>query len=209
MIIRRNSLAAALLVSLSVAGCADGAADTAGATAAKDSSTAPSAQPIPSEPIPSIQPVPGQPGMGDKTLTGKITAGTEPGCLLLNDHLLLINDPRLKAAAKAGASVVVIGRAEQGTATTCQQGTPFVVTAVRANKPGDKGNKTLTGKVTAGAEPGCLLVNDQLLLIDDPMLRAAAKAGTSVIVTGRIDKSAVTACMQGTPFVVTTLNVKS
>ena len=135
MIIRRNSLAAALLVTLSVAGCANGAADTAGtpgaASVAKGSSTVPSAQPSPSEPIFSIQPVPDQPGKGDKTLTGKITAGVEPGCLLLDGHLLVISDSRLKAAAKAGASVVVTGRAEKGTATTCQQGTPFVVTAVR------------------------------------------------------------------------------
>lgn len=124
MIIRRNSLAAALLVALSVAGCANGAADTAAAPGAVSAGTGSSTGP-------SIQPVPDQPGKGDETLNGKVTAGTEPGCLLLDNHLLLINDPKLKAAVQAGTSVIVTGRADKSMATTCQQGTPFVVTAVR------------------------------------------------------------------------------
>ncbi|WP_344933880.1 hypothetical protein [Actinoplanes nipponensis] len=62
-----------------------------------------------------------------------ITAGVEPNCLLLDDHLLIINDDKQRAAARAGATVTVTGRAEPGMMTTCQQGTPFVVATLRAN----------------------------------------------------------------------------
>jgi len=67
------------------------------------------------------------------TLTGTIAAGVEPNCLLLDDHLLIINDPAQRTAAKPGATVTVTGRVEQGMMTTCQQGTPFIVTTLRAN----------------------------------------------------------------------------
>ena len=130
MTIRRFSLSAVLLVALSVAGCANGAGESAGAPAA-----APAASSVaPSSAVPTEESSPAKPaGAGSKTLSGTIIAGVEPGCLLLDDHLLLIEDPTLKAAAKAGASVTVTGRAEEGMMTTCQQGTPFVVTAIRAN----------------------------------------------------------------------------
>jgi len=138
MTIRRLSLSAVLLVALSVAGCANGAADSAGAPATVPSaSSSPSASTSPSvssSPSASSSSAAGKAAdTGSKTLSGTITAGVEPGCLLLDDHLLLIEDPTLKAAAKAGASVTVTGHAEQGMMTTCQQGTPFVVTALRAN----------------------------------------------------------------------------
>jgi hypothetical protein len=128
MTIRRIGLP--LLIALSIAGCANGAADPAGAPAAAPaaSSVAPSSD-VPTEEATT------KPGgeNGTKTLTGTITAGVEPGCLLLDDHLLLIQDEKLKTAAQAGASVTVTGRADQGLMTTCQQGTPFVVTAIRPN----------------------------------------------------------------------------
>ena len=59
------------------------------------------------------------PAGGTTTLTGTIAAGVEPNCLLLDDHLLIINDPAQRAAAKPGASVTAAGRAEQGMMTTC------------------------------------------------------------------------------------------
>ena len=74
-----------------------------------------------------------KPSAGTTTLTGTIAAGVEPNCLLLDDHLLIIDDPALRSAAKAGAAVTVTGRVEQGMMTTCQQGTPFIVTTLRAN----------------------------------------------------------------------------
>ena len=132
MMIRRLSLSAALLVALSAAGCANGAADSPGGPATAPSSSAPSSG-VPSA-VPTAEPSAGKPAeTGSKTLSGKITAGVEPGCLLLDDHLLIFDDPALKSAAKAGATVTVTGRAEKGMMTTCQQGTPFIVTTIRAN----------------------------------------------------------------------------
>lgn len=130
MTIRRISLP--LLVALALAGCANGGSgDSAGAPAPAPSATsaAPTASAAPSEESGTTKP----PAGGTQTLTGTIAAGVEPNCLLLQDHLLIINDPKLQAAAKAGATVTVTGRVELGMMTTCQQGTPFVVTALRAN----------------------------------------------------------------------------
>ena len=116
-----------LLVALALAGCANG--DPAGAPA-----PAPSAPPASSAPpAPTEESAPVKPSAGSTTtLTGTIAAGVEPNCLLLDKHLLIINDPAQRAAAKPGATVTVTGRVEQGMMTTCQQGTPFVVTALRA-----------------------------------------------------------------------------
>ena len=131
MTIRRISLP--LLVVLALAGCANGGtADSAGAPASSipPASSAP-ADPsaLPTEESGSVKP----PAGGPQTLTGTIAAGVEPNCLLLDGHLLIINDPEQRSAAKPGATVTVTGRAEQGMMTTCQQGTPFVVTTLRAN----------------------------------------------------------------------------
>jgi hypothetical protein len=61
---------------------------------------------------------------GPMTLTGTITAGVEPNCLLLDGYLLL-GGPREQL--RGGARVTVTGRVQPGLMTTCQQGTPFVV----------------------------------------------------------------------------------
>ena len=133
MTIRRISLP--LLVALALAGCANGgSADSAGAPAGLPSSApaATSAAPpatVPTEESGTTKP----PAGGVQTLTGTITAGVEPNCLLLEDHLLIISDPKLQSAAKAGATVTVTGQAQQGMMTTCQQGTPFIVATLRAN----------------------------------------------------------------------------
>ena len=130
MNIRRISLP--LLVALALAGCANGSTgDSAGAPSAPAvTSPAPAIpSPEPTEEPSATKP----PSGGTKTLTGTITAGVEPNCLLLEDHLLIISDAKLKAAAKTGATVTVTGRVEPGMMTTCQQGTPLVVTSLRAN----------------------------------------------------------------------------
>jgi hypothetical protein len=125
MIIRRCTLP--LLVVLALAGCANGAADdSAGAPAA--ASAAPSSA-VPTEESTAAKPV----DTSTKTISGTITAGVEPGCLLLDDHLLIIRDDALESVAKVGASVTATGHAEPGMMTTCQQGTPFTVTTIRAN----------------------------------------------------------------------------
>lgn len=116
-----------LLVVLALAGCANGAADdSAGAPAAP--SAAPSSA-VPTEESTTAVPV----DTGTKTISGTITAGVEPGCLLLDDHLLIIRDAALKSVAEPGATVTATGHAEPGMMTTCQQGTPFIVTTIRAN----------------------------------------------------------------------------
>ena len=125
MTIRRVSLP--LLIVLALAGCANGGSgDSAGAPAPSVPAATSAA---PTEESGTTKP----PAGGTKTLSGTITAGVEPDCLLLDDHLLLINDAELKSAAKVGATVTVTGHVEPGMVTTCQQGTPFIVTALRAN----------------------------------------------------------------------------
>ncbi|MEU8263529.1 hypothetical protein AB0C02_23250 [Micromonospora sp. NPDC048999] len=65
---------------------------------------------------------------GTTTLTGTVQAGVEPNCLLLDGNLL-VGGPR--QVLKAGARVTVTGHAQPDLMTTCQQGTPFVVEAVK------------------------------------------------------------------------------
>jgi hypothetical protein len=77
---------------------------------------------IPAEESPSVE---------AKTLTGTITAGVEPGCLLLDNHLLIFKNPTLKAQAKAGTKVTVTGKVQEGMMSTCMQGTPFEVTSLQ------------------------------------------------------------------------------
>lgn len=129
MTIRRTGLS--LLVVLALAGCANGTSgDSAGAPAAPPSSAPAATAEAPTESAPS----PGVPTAGGiETISGTISPGVEPDCLLLDGRLLIVGDSKLKAAVKPGATVTVTGRAAEGMMTTCQQGTPFVVTAVRAN----------------------------------------------------------------------------
>jgi hypothetical protein len=61
---------------------------------------------------------------GPMTLTGTVTAGVEPNCLLL-DGYLLVGGPR--EHLRSGARVTVTGRVQADLMTTCQQGTPLVV----------------------------------------------------------------------------------
>ncbi|GIF46018.1 hypothetical protein DFJ67_5450 [Asanoa ferruginea] len=63
-----------------------------------------------------------------------------------------------------------------------------------------RGLSTLTGTVTTGVESRCLLINGFLLIGGD---RSVLRPGARVTVTGRVDRSVVTTCQQGTPFVVT------
>ncbi|RLP87339.1 MULTISPECIES: hypothetical protein [unclassified Micromonospora] len=90
-------------------------------TGAPTTPTAPSSTPKPPT-SPGGPTVP--PPVGATELTGTITPGVEPNCVLL-DGYLLIGGPR--DVLRAGAKVTVTGRVEPGMMTTCQQGTPFVV----------------------------------------------------------------------------------
>ena len=87
-------------------------------------------------PVPSAPASPTVSGAADEqTITGTVTAGVEPGCLLLSGdkdaHLLIFGDESVRSQVKVGARLTVTGRAEPDTVTTCQQGIPFRVTAVR------------------------------------------------------------------------------
>ena len=62
--------------------------------------------------------------------------------------------------------------------------------------PATAGTLTLTGTVTPGVEPGCLLI-DGYLLVDGP--RDVLRAGNRVTVTGRVEPDLMTTCQQGTP----------
>jgi hypothetical protein len=121
MMIKRLAVCAAVLAVLTVAGCARTEQNTpAGAPA-----MLPSSQPVgPSSP----------PETGGQTHTGTVVAGVEEGCLLLESdggpYLLVLKDESLRAAATVGRRITVTGRAEPGMMTTCQQGTPFTVTAI-------------------------------------------------------------------------------
>jgi hypothetical protein len=89
-------------------------------------STSPTSSPssLPSSSAPSSQ-----------VISGTVTAGVEPHCLVLRDaagsHSLYFHDESLRPLAPAGAKVTLVGHPEPGMMTTCQQGEPFIVTGVR------------------------------------------------------------------------------
>jgi hypothetical protein len=124
MSVRRIAVLLAASAALVLSGCAG---NSAGSSPGAPASAAPSS---PSSAAPSAD-APGE------TLSGTVAAGVEPDCLILQGggthHVLIFDDPSLRAGAKVGSSITVTGRAEPGQMTTCQQGVPFIVTAVRAN----------------------------------------------------------------------------
>lgn len=81
---------------------------------------------------------------------------------------------------------------------------PLPVTGVQPKEPAGPGARvsslsTLTGTVTAGVEPNCLLIDGFLLIGGD---RAVIRAGARLTVTGRVDRAVVSTCQQGVAFVV-------
>jgi len=80
---------------------------------------------------------PASPSPSSETISGTVSAGVEPHCLIVRDatgsHSLYFHDESLRALAPAGAKVTLVGHPEPGMMTTCQQGEPFVVTEVRKN----------------------------------------------------------------------------
>jgi hypothetical protein len=143
MMIRRSAALAAFSALLFLAGCAGNTADT-GSTAGGPPASAPAASAPGNPAVPSAGADAGIPDAdtsGDpkpgavQTLTGPVTAGVEPGCLILTTTRgphLLVSTGAIAKSLRAGTTMTVTGRAEPGMVTTCQQGTPFVVTSVAA-----------------------------------------------------------------------------
>jgi hypothetical protein len=127
--IRRIAALAALLLALALAACAQPSADSAGSAPSVAPSTGLPSAGLPSAGLPSAE--------GNQTLSGTVTAGVEPNCLVLSGdgatHLLVFHDESLRSAAKVGTVVTVVGKARPELMSTCQQGTPFIVTSVRPN----------------------------------------------------------------------------
>ncbi|MDT5043115.1 MAG: hypothetical protein QOE51_4100 [Actinoplanes sp.] len=141
MIVRRFAVLIAVSAAVTLAGCAGRGATSApsapGAVASAPSAPGAAASAA-APPGASTEPSAGQPAAkGSATITGTVSAGVEAGCLVLQDpqgqHVLVFDDPGLRAQAEVGATITVTGRAEPTQLTTCQQGVPFNVTAVRAN----------------------------------------------------------------------------
>ncbi len=149
MSIHRASLLVTALSALLLAGCAGsdaGDADGAGSAPTTVPTTVPSPTPTelePALPLPGTKPTkpafPGQPttgtGVGTRTVTGTVGAGVEPGCLVLagpdDSYLLIFSGGIGPSAAPVGSTVTVVGQVQPQLVTTCQQGTPLVVSAVR------------------------------------------------------------------------------
>ena len=158
MVIRRMSVLTVLVAMLAAAGCARDAGSDAPGAPAPDSSAASGSSPgsgssaapgssgasgSPASPgsteLPATDlPPPGKSdptAAGAQTVSGTVAAGVEPGCLLLTGdgaaRLLIFDDPAIRSAAPVGAKVTVTGRAEPDMMSTCQQGTPFIVTSVQ------------------------------------------------------------------------------
>ncbi|MFD0742238.1 hypothetical protein ACFQ1L_10595 [Phytohabitans flavus] len=121
-------VAAALL-----GGCA-GTDDSSGgdAVAPSSSSSAPSPSASPSFPEDLPTPTPsGKPsGGGSIEVSGTVVQGVEMGCRLIDQYLLMAGPGINKEDLRIGAQLTVRGQVEQGMMTTCQQGTPFVVTEI-------------------------------------------------------------------------------
>ncbi|SDT67731.1 hypothetical protein [Actinoplanes derwentensis] len=93
--------------------------------------------------------------------------------------------------------------------TTAEPSTaPYSASASASPEPG---SVTLTGTVSAGVEAKCLLLKDgtgdHLLIIRDDKLRASIQDGARVTVVGKAQSGLMTTCMQGQPFVVSSVTV--
>jgi hypothetical protein len=132
-IMRTRPAAAALLLAFALTGCA-GNVSSAGSSA----SPVPSSADVPSSSSPGSSSPGSRPPAGDRQkITGTVVEGVEPNCLVLRDstgsHLLVFPDKSLRSVAKVGAKVTAVGRSEPKMMSTCQQGIPFIVSAVAAD----------------------------------------------------------------------------
>lgn len=97
-------------------------------------SASPSPSPSPSPSAPEDLPTPtpsGKPSGGALTeISGTVVEGVEMGCRLIDQYLLMPGPGISREDLRIGATLTVRGRVQEGMMTTCQQGTPFVVTEI-------------------------------------------------------------------------------
>jgi hypothetical protein len=128
----------AVLLLLMVAGCANNAGDQAGGAPAPAPAQSSDVVDLPVSPSAEAgKPSAAAPGAtGAQTITGTVTAGVEPNCLVLTagdtSYQLVFDDPAMRSDAPVGKKVSLVGRAEPSMMSTCQQGVPFIVTSVQA-----------------------------------------------------------------------------
>jgi hypothetical protein len=119
-------LAGCLLAGLLVAACADSGGD--GGAGQGGATTMPATAPTTA---PGGRTEPTRTG-GPVTVTGTVTEGVEPGCLLLKaadgGQYLLVGGER--AELRPGRRLAVTGRVDHGLLSTCQQGEPLVVASI-------------------------------------------------------------------------------
>ena len=131
---RRLVVCAVLLAALATAGCGDGGTNGTAEPGGTVTPSSPAGSPggLP----PSFRATPSPPGKsvppGEQTLSGRVEAGVEAGCLIMRTaketYLLVGGD---KSVVREGAQVTVRGRPAPDLMTTCQQGVPFQVTEAR------------------------------------------------------------------------------
>jgi hypothetical protein len=154
--VRRTAVAVLAVVALTLGGCSDNTrTPAAGGSGESDSpsASAPALGPTGSVSVPGpggagptgsasgpTGSAPGPtgsapgPAVGEVSVTGSVADGVEPGCRVLrapDREYLLVVPSAADFALRAGTRVTVTGRLRPDMATTCMQGIPLVVTAVR------------------------------------------------------------------------------
>jgi hypothetical protein len=104
------------------------ATSTATASPEEPSVTPPQNPTTPPGDEPSIMP----PKASMLTISGTVEEGVERGCLLLQGYLLIVNDPAHQNVLVSSPRVEVTGYVDESVLSYCQQGTPLVVTSIRA-----------------------------------------------------------------------------
>ena len=102
------------------------------------------------------------------------------------------------------------GSASPGSASPGSSGSVSRAPSVEpSGKPTAAGARTISGTVVEGVEPQCLILRDSggshVLFFDDETLRAAARVGSRVTLTGRSEPTMMTTCQQGVAFIVSSV----
>ena len=117
--------AAVLVLAGTLAAACAGGGDGDGGAAGPGATTAPTTPPTAGTPTTRLA------GKVTVTVTGTVTEGVEPGCLLLDaggGPYLLVGGDRAKLSP--GRRVAITGRVDHSLLSICQQGEPLVVTSI-------------------------------------------------------------------------------